>query len=196
MTQENETLYVGVDESNNHGDSNRAFIVATTFSRKREDSFYVNYSGRRDFSKLDKWLKEGRDFRFSLLTSNSLKGMQPLATLVAPYLVSDYIFSLTIQPKNIKICFDGRLPRTHKEYIREYFTNHFENVVVENITKKRRAMARRSKQNRLQFPPVLIFADTLANKIYNNISRHYLEHKKRVSLNDSKIGELYFKLKN
>lgn len=188
-------LYIGADDSNNH-DTRRARILTTVFSLEHEDSLYKSFSKERDKVGLCYWLEEEhktRAFRFALLTEACFNHMQPILPLAIPKLVLDYAPTLSEVPKKVWICIDGIVPRAHKDYIRNYLGNYFEEVVVNNVIKRRGLMARNSRDKKLYCPRVLKMADTCANQIYDFFTTSHLEE--RVIVNQEALRQLYEKLR-
>ncbi len=191
LSLERRTLYVGADDSNNH-DTRRARILATTFSFAHSDSVYQSFPKGRDKEGLHYWLAEEpqiRNFRFALLTEQCFNAMQPILPLAVPRLILDYVPTLKETPKKVWICIDGIVPKEHKDYIREYLGHYFEEVVVNNVIKRRSEMARQPKDKKLFCPKILKMADTCANQIYDFFTTEHLEE--MVSVNQCTLRELY-----
>jgi hypothetical protein len=165
------TLYVGADESNHGGDA-RGEIVLTTFSTKKEDGLVLSQQNRRDLSATELWLRQGRDYRFTILTYhpeikdsfNPNKAYN--LVLVVPLLVRYYLLekTSTLHPESLKIFLDGGMQGHHRRLIRADFPD-FPNCTVDNFNKKHR-----NTQGKLcpdiVCPRVVKEADTLANLLF------------------------------
>lgn len=191
---EGKTLYVGADDSNNH-DTRRARILAATFSLDSEDSVYRTCPRQRDES-FESWLGEeskSRNFRFALLTEPCFSAMQPILPLAVPKLVLDYAPTLKETPKKVWICIDGVVPYAHKEYIRDSLGHYFDEVVVNNVVKRRNEMAKHPRNKRLYCPRILKMADICANQIYDFFTTDHLEQ--RIQVNQEALRKLYEELR-
>jgi hypothetical protein len=166
------TLYVGADESNHGGDS-RGEIVLTTFSTKKEDGLVLPQQNRRDLSATELWLRQGGDYRFTIITYNPNDPLQSYnpnkgynLVLVAPLLARHYLIQKSASEKfdNLKMFLDGNMQGYQRRFVKSDFPD-FPNSVIDNFNKKQR-----NKQGKLcpgiVCPRVVKEADTLANLLF------------------------------
>ena len=177
-------LYVGCDDSNHAGDSKGEIIVAV-FSFDREDSIVSDFSKDRDEERLNDWLiSSGKDFRFSLLTAEVYRHSGQNLVPIVPILVDDYLSKTPFHVSNLNIYLDGMLKSDARDSLREYFSGRhgIENVVVDNFTKKTKRLKNRTEKA-LHCPPLVYYADVLANFLYRKKTFEELStHEKLVSI--------------
>lgn len=171
-TQKN-LLYVGADDSN-HGADSKGEIILTTFSTKKEDGLVVHQHNRRDITATEYWLKEGRDYRFTIIPpkkDGSRDYYDPNKRynliLIAPLVVKQYLLekSALIKFEDLKIFFDGSMQGYHRRFVKNDFPD-FPSLVVDNFNKKQRTTEGKLCP-RIECPRVVKEADTLANFLCN-----------------------------
>lgn len=194
------TLYVGADESNHGGDS-RGEIVLTTFSTKREDGLVLPRQNRRDFPQTEKWLSEGGDYRFTIVTynpSDPLHSYNPNKgynlVLVAPLIVKQYILQKSASEKfeNLKMFFDGNMQGYQRRFVKSDFPD-FPNCVIDNFNKKHR-----NEQGKLcprvECPRVVKEADSIANFLFTKSLNELMANPNFVHIDPRMILEREAKL--
>ena len=185
MDQNKDQTILGAffDDSNNL-ESRNSGIVSGVFSVIKEDRIFRQLPKRVPYEDLNAWLAESqkcRDYRFAELTNPELRRRPLFIPFFVPSLIESYLSTCNDRPKNINLYIDGILPREQKDYLKEELEKHFETVVVNNIIKREREMARNKKDKRIYAPLGLAMADILATSIYNRTFNY--DPKKEVKTN-------------
>lgn len=183
--KEENTLYFGFDESNHAGPNKKGEIVICTYSTEQEDSIVKNWPNRREYSLVDKWLKqEGHDFRFTILTGENYRYQSSAINLTgaAPNLVLAVLTESTSNfsnTENIKLYFDGGgFKREQKEFLKNYFYNlGIKEVIVDNFIKKNKNQRGKTRKGP-KCPKLIHLADILASHLDKLPAKELLSHHK------------------
>ena len=119
MSENENPLYFGFDESNHAGPDKKGEIITCAFSQTHDDSIVREYPNRRSEVILNKWLEDqSHDFRFTILTgdkyryrSSSSNLVESIPLLVLPFLTIGVV-------KNVKLYLDGNMSREEKDFLR------------------------------------------------------------------------------
>ncbi|MBI4155331.1 hypothetical protein HY498_04565 [Candidatus Woesearchaeota archaeon] len=170
-------LYVGGDDSN-HAGSSKGEIILATFSFCYKDSVVYEFSNKRDFQKAIEWMKNGRDYRFTLLTDEKYRESSSNLVEIVPHLIWDWLITnKDLGIEEIHLFLDGRLNGFEKRKL----VNEFQDFKfsVYNFTKKlRNKDGHISKMFRE--PNVVYMADVWANMFFRNKSLEQLLDKNDV----------------
>jgi len=175
------SLYVGLDDSN-HAGCSKGEIIVSVFSSIHKDSLVRGWgNGRLTSSKLEEFFDNPeRDFRFTLLTDEKYRHSSQNLPQIAPYLINSYFSKLDTELDILKIYFDGVLKSHERKNLREQFID-FPNLVVDNFIKKRREKNKRIVKGHY-CPKVVYVADSLANNLYKEPIGKLLEHEKMINI--------------
>lgn len=160
-----DVLYVGADDSNHAGDS-RGEIILTTFSWIHEDSLVRGFKNRGNYREASQWLKcDGRDYRFTVCTSEEFRYSNQNLSIVAPYLIEDFLKTNKREFDKLCIYLDGRLSGVNKRELRESLADlcNSGNIVVDNFIKKQRVGGKIRRG--YHCPKSVWVADILANNL-------------------------------
>ena len=181
MDLEEQTLYVGFDDSNHawnpstEQSSGRKFygeVVVAVFSYLKEDGLVVAHPNRKKYKSVQEALDvQERDFLFTILTHEGSRHTNSNLALAAPVLVREYLGSIRDAgkyPNQLKFYFDGRLGSSQKDFLRRNFPG-FPEMVIDNFIKKRKTG--KGKSSKKHFcPSVVYMADVLASGILRNLN--------------------------
>jgi len=161
-----DTLYVGGDDSNHAGNSKCEIIVAT-FSRFCEDGTVRDFSNTRNYSNLSSWVNSKfRDYRFGLLVREEYRHSNLNLIAIIPDMIKKFLDEEELKIKNLKIYLDGRCGKETEEIKDKLCGFHgIEKVAVKGFIKKQKnEKGNISKHPRC--PIVTYYADLLAHDLF------------------------------
>lgn len=174
-------LIVGLDDSNHAGTSKGDILVAT-FSTFGKDSEEIRFGNHRDYQALEKWLTNDLqvvDYRFGIILNPDLRKFQPLLPFVAPYLINSFLSSYGGNIQILEVNIDGLANSSHKNYLKSYFKDKFERVIIANFIKT---------HNVHHCPKVVYMADILASNLYHTDFSEVTKHNKRVDFPEEELN--------
>ena len=186
MSENENTLCFGFDESNHAGQNKKGEIIVCAYSPDQEDSIVKEWPNRRDYASVKEWLeKDGHDYRFKIFTGDKYRFQCSAINLTeaTPDLILSIMtepgLNITIPPK-IKLYFDGGgFHRDQKEFLREHFGKLGMEVVVNNFIKKNKNESGKIRKGP-HCPKVVYLADILANHLVNLQGGELLTHPKLI----------------
>jgi len=156
-----DTLIVGLDDSN-HAAKTKGEIVVATFSRYLEDSLVKKYGKRANYSEAFEWLKN-RDYKFTILKGKRYRSQHTNLPYAAQNLITIYIDSNNIKLNSLEIHLDGEINPHQESELRNYFMKKgIENTIIRNFVKRYRVH---------NCPKVIYMADIIANQLYQEYHR-------------------------
>ena len=176
------SLYVGLDDSN-HAGCSKGEIIVSVFSSIYEDSLVKHWgNGRVSSSKLEEFFSNPeRDYRFTLLTDEKYRhNSQNLPQNASP-LINSYLESLDREIDILKIYLDGNLKSHERNKLKEQFTN-VPNLVVDNFIKKKRTSRNKQIIKGHHCSRLVYIADSLANALYKEPIGKLLENEKMINI--------------
>ena len=171
-------LGVGLDESNHaekvHGNRpTKGEIIVATFSFYETDMYEECQSSRREYSKVEEWLRApDRDWRYTVLPFKEASGGSNLHRVIIP-LLEDYLNSLSIKVPEIRSFFDGPLRKRERTWVKKELTKivSVEKSSAKGFVKKR-YLTNRKRDNggnsvvkRPQCTYLVYAADVLASQL-------------------------------
>ena len=173
------SLFVGGDDSNHAGETQGEIIVAT-FSSLQGDSKVRRHPNRRNLEGAERWMKkEGRDYRFTLLTHEGAARYAQNVPETMPLLINSYLQDHPeLEVDTLKIYIDGRLTTRNKRMLRGG-NSSIGAVVVDNFLKKRKNSKGRTEK-RPRCPAVVWAADHYSHLLYKEEFGQLTSHDKFV----------------
>ena len=162
---EENILYVGLDETNHGGNPELCMAVFSTLqrdSRPRTLEFK-----RKNYDLLLGANK--RDYRFLILFRNQIKESENKLALVAHSLIIPYLKSKKLEEdddnnhfKEIRVLLDGRLNSSDATSVKKRLENYADNVICRGLIKHKRG----GRKITYQQPLIIAYADILAHHLY------------------------------
>ena len=150
------TLYVGLDDSN-HAGKRKGEIVVATFSFAYEDSIVQSFGKRSHHGEVDDWLSlPGRNYNFTLLSGRKFKHRHNNLPHAAKVLVPEFLDELNPKPNKLELFFDGELINYQICELKRDFS-YIREVKITNFVKEKGCH---------NCPKLVYIADSLAHHHY------------------------------
>lgn len=177
-----EVLYVGLDDSN-HGEQQKRLgeIIVLTYSyncRHCWDSRKM--VNRRAYLEVEDRLKEGIfNYIFTIIPHQIAKNRYSNLPLALPFLLDQ--ISLKEGVFNLKAGLDGRLSNHDRNSLRKILEKKttFQDISIKNFIKKNGVH---------KGPPLIYFADVIANNIFNSTLKQISEDEKFFPISKSQLN--------
>lgn len=155
-------IYIGVDDSNHAGTDMKGEIILVTFSLNSENGVPRVHPNRRRI-KPEAWLREGNEYRFTILTDPEFKRNNFNLVLAAPLIIKKYFEeNPNLNPSRLSCSFDGLIDKCQEKFVAGDLIHICSDVSVRGYVKK----GHRGK--RMPTPTAVYAADNLANYYLKN----------------------------
>ena len=106
-----DTLYVGLDDSN-HAGKRKGEIAVATFSFDPEDAVIKNFGKRAHKGEADEWLRLlGREYKFTLLAGRKFKHQHNNLPFATKILVKRFLSDFDCDINGLELFINGELSR-------------------------------------------------------------------------------------